>query len=220
MLPALPAARPSRRPPRLRALTLVEVMVSLTLLATVMVGFISTFVQSRRTTESSVLHAAATALVYGMVEQIKALDYTTLLPSMEVDPDAPDAIEDDVPYIRVRVNQDLTVWLRCVYTPAPEDGSDPTPAAPTSTPATTVAAADIGAIDNFIGSIPLSTVTGTTSQDLSLNLWVWVDEIPNEDHDVTEVKRVTIVYTYSYLDGSVERVVRDRESFIRTRYDQ
>lgn len=220
MLPAHLPAPSRRRLLRQRALTLVEVMVSMALLATVMVGFISTFVQSRRTTESSVLHAAATALVYGMVEQIKALDYSTLLPSMEVDPDAPDAIENDVPYIRVRVNQDLTVWLRCVYTPAPADGSDPTPAAPNTTPGPLVKAADIGAIDNFIGDIPLSTVTGTTSQDLSLNLWVWVDEIPDADRDVTEVKRVTVVYTYSYLDGSVERVIRDRESFLRTRYDQ
>jgi hypothetical protein len=49
---------------------------------------------------------------------------------------------------------------------------------------------------------------------------VWIDEIPDSDNDVTEVKKITLVYTYSYLDGSVERIVRDREVFLRTRFDQ
>ena len=44
-------------------------MVSLTLMATVMLSFIGTFIQSRRTTEASVLHAACTSVVYGIVEQ-------------------------------------------------------------------------------------------------------------------------------------------------------
>ena len=70
-------------------LTLVEVMVSITLMATVMVGFIGSFIQSRRVTESSVLHAAGTSLIYGIIEQIKQLDYATLLPNYEVDPFAP-----------------------------------------------------------------------------------------------------------------------------------
>lgn len=196
-------------------MTLVEVIIAMTLLATVMVGFISAFLQSRRFTESSVLHSACTSLVFGLVEQMKGLDYTTLLPSYDVDTDAPDDIENSPPYIRLRVNQDLTVWLRVVHTTAGN-----TPQAPTSTPTPTATAASVGAIDNFIGSIPLSTVTGTASQDLSLNLWVWIDEIPDTAHDVSEVKKITVVYTYSFLDGSSTRTVRDREVFLRTRYDQ
>jgi hypothetical protein len=92
--------------------------------------------------------------------------------------------------------------------------------APTTNPATTVKAADIGAIDNFLGALPLSTVTGTTSQDLALNLWIWIDEIPNSGNDVSEVKKITIVYTYSYMDGGHERIIRNREVFLRTRYDK
>jgi len=81
-----------------------------------------------------------------------------------------------------------------------------------------VKSSDIGAIDNYLGNLPLSTVTGTTSQDLALNLWIWIDEISGKDAD--EVKKVTIVYTYSYMDGGKERVVRNREVFLRTRYDK
>ena len=211
---------PSDRPaalrhtkPRLRGITLVEIMVSMTLLVVVMLGFLSTFLQSRRLTEGSVLHAAATSLFYGIVEQMKGLSYTELLPSTAVDDDAPTDVKDKPPYIRIRINQDVTKWLRVVYTQAPDAAQ-----APTTTPAASVKSSDIGAIDNYLGNLPLSTVTGTTSQDLALNLWIWIDEISGKDAD--EVKKVTIVYTYSYMDGGKERIVRNREVFLRTRYDK
>ena len=85
------AARRRTGSSRTRGLTLVEIMVALLLMASLMVGFITAFIQSRRVTESSVLHAAATSVVYGIIEQIKGLDYTTLLPNYETDPFAPAA---------------------------------------------------------------------------------------------------------------------------------
>jgi type II secretory pathway pseudopilin PulG len=188
--------------PRVRGLTLVEVMVSMTLMATVMVGFIGSFIQSRRVTESNVLHAAATSMAYGIIEQIKQLDYSTLLPNYEVDPFAP--VAKTPPYIRVRINQSTVVWLKVVHTAAPG-----TPRGPTTT-----------AIQNYIGAIPLSTVTGSTSQQINLDVWVWIDEIPDTANDVSEVKKITVVYTYSFVDGSATRTVRDREVFLRTRFDQ
>lgn len=187
-------------------------MVSLAILTTVMLGFLGTFIQSRRTTEGSVMHAAVTGLVYGIVEQIKGLDYTTLVPSMAADPLAPSPAAP--PYIRVRINQDRVVWLQTVFTPV-----GTTPAAPTSTPAATVAAADVGAVDNVIGPLALSSVSGARSQVLTINLWVWVDEMPDLSRDVVQVKRVTVIYTYTYNDGYRLRSVRDREVFLRTRFD-
>lgn len=186
---------------------------ALGLLVTLMLGFIASFLHSRRVTEASVLHAAASSLVYGFVEQLKGVDYTELLPSATVDANAPTGLTP--PYVRVRVNQDLTQWLRVVYTPAPG-----TPAAPTSTPGPTVTATSLSAIDNFVGPLPLSTTTGTAAQNLNLNLWIWIDELPDVTRDVAEVKQVTIVYTYTYNDGRAQRTVRDREVFLRTRYDQ
>jgi type II secretory pathway pseudopilin PulG len=209
------------------ALTLVEVMVSLTLMATVMAGFMGTFVQSRRVTEGAVLHAAATSMVYGVIEQIKQLDYGSLLPNYEQDPE--ETTSKTPPYIRVRINQGTPIWLMVRHTTA---GS--TPKAPTTTPAASAVAADVGlspgAIDNSMGNIPLSTVTGTTSQQINLNFWVWIDEITNTGtwsaegtapvSDASEVKKVTVIYTYQYQDGGKTRTVRDREVFLRTRYDQ
>ncbi len=213
------AGRPTSRELHDRAVTLVEVMVSLTLMATIMLGFIGTFIQSRRVTESSVLQSACTSMVHGLIEQMKGMDYTMLMPSLTTDSYAPTG--KTPPYIRLRVNQDLTVWIMVTYTKATDDPN--TPKAPLSCPAADALAADVGtggAIDNFLGNIPLSTVTGTASQQLALNLWVWIDEIPDTEKDVSDVKRITVVYTYSYMDGSTTKTVRDMEVFIRSRYDQ
>jgi len=220
----------SRHDPR-RAVTLVEAMISLFAMSLVMLGLLGNFVHSRRISESSVLHAAATSLIYGLVEQIKELDYTTLLPNYEEDPAAPVAL--DPPYIRLRIHQEKVVWLRVVHTtPTDEDPDTPTPApkGPTTTPAPTATAASVGAIDNFIGAIPLSTVTGSTSQEINLNIWIWIDDIGNKglwaaettkpEPDTSDVKKITIVYTYSYQDGRITRTVRDREVLLRSRFDQ
>ena len=82
--------------------------------ATVMLAIIGSFIQSRRVTESTVLHAAATSMVYGLIEQIKQLDYTTLLPNYEADPAEPSGLTP--PYVRVRISQEKIVWLRVVHT--------------------------------------------------------------------------------------------------------
>jgi hypothetical protein len=190
-------------------------MMALTMLALFMLAFLGAFVQSRRVTEASVMHAAATSIVYGVIEQIKQLDYTNALPSLVTDPGDPGSTTP--PLIRVRLNQNTLKWLRVVHTT-----SAGTPAGPTTTPAASAAAASVGggAIDNILGALPLSSVTGTRSQSINLNLWIWIDEIPNVSSDVTEVKRVTLIYTYSYQTGGSTRTVRNREVFLRTRYDQ
>ncbi|MBL9209197.1 MAG: hypothetical protein JNL92_01950 [Opitutaceae bacterium] len=188
-------------------------MVSLAILAAFMIGFLMAFVQSRRLTETSIMHAAATSIVYGIIEQIKQLDYASSLPSQVADPGDPDSTTP--PLMRVRLSQNALKWLRVVHTAAPG-----TPQAPAVTPAPTATAASVGAIDNVLGSLPLSTIAGARSQSINLNLWIWIDEIPDATKDVSEVKKITVVYTYSFQTGSNTRTVRNREVFLRTRYDQ
>ena len=96
-----PANRPWSRLRQRRAVTLVEVMISLILLATCMLGFLTAFVHSRKVTESNVLHAAASSLIYGIIEQMKGKDYTTLLPSLT--PDNASTPATPPPYVRVRI---------------------------------------------------------------------------------------------------------------------
>jgi hypothetical protein len=223
----LPVARPVTSHPgngrkrHCAGLTLVEVMFALFIQATVMLGIIGSFIHSRRLTESTVLNAACTSVVYGIIEQIKQLEYTELLPSQVVDPS--DASATAAPNVRVRINQNIVKWLRVSYNPMQADGTAAPLKGPLTTPSPTasgvgIAADGTDAIDNWIGALPLSTVTGTMSQQINLNLWIWVDEIP--DAYVSEVKKVTIVYSYSYMDGNTTRYVRDREVFLRSRFDK
>ncbi len=216
ILPSTNSDRPAAPTPRVRrGLTLLEVMVAMVLMAAVMVGFIGAFVESRRVTESSVLHAAATSAVYGIIEQIKQLDFTNALPSLVSDPGDPGTTSP--PLIRVRLNQNTLKWLRVVHTTAGN-----TPLGPTTTPSPSATAASVGggAIDNFLGALPLSTITNARSQSIDLNFWIWIDEIPDTTKDVSEVKKVTVIYTYTYQTGSNTRTVRNREVFLRTRFDQ
>lgn len=198
-------------------------MVALLVMGTFMIGYVGAFIQSRRVTEASVLHAAATSVIYGIIEQLKGFNYDTSLPyngdddpanDPDTDPNDPDNTAP--PFVRVRINQGTMKWLRVKYTQAPD-----TPQAPTgSTPAPSALASAVGggALDNWIGDLPLSTVTGSTSQRINLNIWIWIDEIP--DTYVTDLKRITLVYTYQYRDGSSTRTVRAMEVFLRSRYDQ
>ena len=210
-------------------------MCSIFILGLVMLGLIGNFVQSRRVTESAVLHAAATSLVYGMIEQIKETEYATMLPNYEDDPSVPVVAGVPIstpPYIRLRLNQEKIVWLKVVHTPNTDEDPDtediPPPQGPTFTPGPLEAVT--GAVDNWMGSIPLSTVTGSMSQQINLNIWVWIDNISNKGvwsaegtqpkPDCADVKKITIIYTYQYQDGGKTRTIRDREVILRTPFDQ
>jgi hypothetical protein len=147
----------------------------------------------------------------------KSSSWTTLTPFPVRSSIRADAGSTTPPLVRIRLNQNTLKWLRVVYT-----ASSGTPQGPLTTPTATTAAASVGggAIDNVLGALPLSTVTGATSQSINLNVWIWIDEIPSVTNDVTDVKRVTLIYTYSFQTGGNTRTVRNREVFLRTRYDQ
>ncbi len=73
----------------------------------------------------------------------------------------------------------------------------------------------------MVGPLALSSVTtGARSQAINMHIWIWVDEMPDTSRDVSEVKQITLVYSYVYNDGNRVRTAIDREVFIRTRYDQ
>jgi prepilin-type N-terminal cleavage/methylation domain-containing protein len=196
-----------------RGLTLLEVMVAMLLMALVLLGFLDTFIQSRRITEGSVMQMAAVTVVAGLVEQMKMLDYDTSMPAAETDSEQaardafPAAAAKAAPYIRVRLNQDQATWLQCANN---IDASTFT--APTKAPASTSSLDQ--AKKNTIGPLALSSVSGAKSQALNLALWIWVDALTG--NDVADAKCVTLVYAYDFNDGTRVRTVIKREVFVRT----
>lgn len=206
-----------KRPRHHRAMTLVEVMVAMLLMALFLLGFLDTFIQSRKLTESNVMQSAATTLVTGLIEQMKMLNYNEDMPIAITDADqvAFDAFDPlhtkNAPYIRVRINQEQLTWLQCVN----KTGAA-LPAALTAPKTAPVSLAD-AALDlakkNTIGPLPLSTVSGTRSQALQVDMWVWIEAIKGTD--VTDAKCVTIVYSYNvYLGNKIKTVIK-REVFLR-----
>ena len=206
-------------------MTLVEVMVAGFILTTVMLGMLGTFLQSRRSTESSILQAATSSFIYGIVEQLKTLPYRpstntedSVLPAITAADDTyPPAgttqqplgpEQPTPPNIRIRLNQDEYYWLRVGV--LPNGNLAPAPA---GLPALNVAAADINARDNWI------KVRLSDSTELSINIWIWVEELPPDpNRDVVDVKQITLIHTYKFNDGRGERLVRDRDVIIRTRF--
>jgi hypothetical protein len=207
-------------------MTLVEVMVAGFILSTVMLGMLGTFLQSRRTTETAILQAATSSFIYGIVEQLKTLPYRpstaaedSVLPALTAADDTYPtgtgtvqqplgADQPDPPNIRVRLNQDEYYWLRVGV-----DASGNLAAAPAGIPAANVAAATIHARDNWI------KVRLSDASELQINIWVWVEELPPDPaRDVVDVKQITLIYTYKFNDGRGERLVRDREVIMRTRF--
>jgi Tfp pilus assembly protein PilV len=195
-------------------MTLVEAAIALTMMAVFLLGFLGTFLQSRRLTEGSVMDSVATSLMYGLVEQMKELSYDTMLPiSGAVDPDQ--AVYDafpgsgkSLPYIRVRLNRDQATWLQCTFNTNTAALSAPQEA-PSST--STLDAA----MCNTVGPLALSSVSGGTAQQLTLKVWVWVDAIANNAQDVADAKCVTLVYAYDVNVGGRTRTMIKRETFIR-----
>jgi len=141
---------------------------------------------------------------------MKGLDYTTQIPAYNAG--------TSTFYVFLRQDQDTDFTIPVTYTAAPA-----LPKAPTTCPALSVdaahAGASPGAIDYNTGDISLSTVTGTASQKLKLTLWIWIDEIQDINKGTSDVKRITVVYSYTFNDGSTQKTVRDMEVFLRTKYD-
>jgi len=72
---ALPVqTAPTSRPRRLRALTIVEVVMALAVLGLLLGGILRSILQSRRLTEGSIYQGMATTVANGYMEQLKAMD--------------------------------------------------------------------------------------------------------------------------------------------------
>ena len=188
-------------------------MIAMFIMGAFMLGFLDTFLHSRRLAEGSVLEAASTTVISGLVEQMKMLDFDTQTPITATDSEQalydafPGPTTKTAPYIRIRLNQSQATWLQCLY-----NTNTSAPLAPTSTP-TSLAALD-PARRNVIGPLELSSTTGTRSQPLTLQLWIWVDSISG--NDVSEARVVTIVYAYNVAEGNNTRTFIRRLAFVRT----
>lgn len=206
MLPAQPdpssAAHSDRT--RLRALTLIEVIVASSVLGMVIVGSLAGLIQSRKLTEGSIYQNAALTVVQGYLEQIKEADFanvpyyqgSTLIPGNSNDPIAglPSSKRNkaiktllnntDVDTLASPDGETLSDYL-LISSGSPVDPSSVVPSATLPT----------GVEDN-LKQIDVNQTT-STNDDLQLRLWVWVQDASNNGVDATQVRSITIVYQWA-----------------------
>lgn len=148
-------------------------------MALLMAGLMAMIMQSRRLTEGSIVQNCVVTILQGYIEQMKNMDYN----SLAISPSA--------------AGTTLTI-------PTQLDEATPDPltlswgTAPTSMPA--LGTTPTGAVDNS-KSVVIRTPATVPSDTLSLNIWVWVQDLTGSATNVTSTKSITMIYTYSIRDG-------------------
>lgn len=166
----------------------------------IMGGVLTTMIQSRRLTEGSIVQNSANTILQGYIEQIKAIDFNSLpnSPSTAVNPPDPTTSI----YAATEIGSGVADRL---YLSA---GS-----APTSMPA--IGTTPAGAVDNA-KSIPMKVPVVNPNDTLSVNVWLWVNALSDPVHHVTDTKSVTMIYTYTFLDGGRSKTIRSSVRTIRS----
>lgn len=183
-----------RRRDRRAGLTLVEVLVASAVLAMLGGGMLAVLTQSRNLTEGSIYQNSANTIMQGYVEQIKNMEFA------------------DLPYLTAAgtvvpgsvVDAPTTILTRGVRRVTGADGtmeniSDPLLISTSATipAANTILAAAVptGVADN-VKTFDINNTPTNTADDLRLRVWIWVNDLTNSSVDATQVRGVTIIYSW------------------------
>ncbi|HTJ79103.1 MAG TPA: hypothetical protein VL357_08915 [Rariglobus sp.] len=195
-------------------ITLVELAVSMSLLALLMIGIIAVLIQSRRLTEGSICQNSANTIVQGYIEQTKNMELTdlpyytgggTLIAGSGTAADA------NLPYYNYTSNTSVagprtgcsanneipTLLDETTRDPLFISSGDP-PALSSITPG---AAAPSGVVDN-VKLVDINQTPSNNADDLQLRLWVWIKDLTGTGTDATIVRSITIIYQWQVKDGA------------------
>jgi type II secretory pathway pseudopilin PulG len=173
---------------------MVEVMVSLGVLAMLMLGLFAALLQSRRLTEASIYQNSANTIIQGYIEQMKNMEFEEL--SRTVIPTRLDeSTLDPLTPSTVAVINPNTVVL----------GTIPT------------------GVTNNVKVVDVNNTPTITTDDLTLNIWIWVqgmDSPAAASLAQSRVLGITMIYVWEHRDGQQIRrflgTVRTIRSFVPT----
>lgn len=183
-------------------MTLVEVMVSLTILMLIFAGLLSTIIQSRRLTEGSIRRSLATQIATSYLEQIKAMPVTSIVQNPLQTQD--DQVTND--YLNVSTGSIPSLKSF-------NAGTTPSGVADNLKDFPMYSAGSSGAPSTWASIWPgASTAPSTTPyvNDLHLNIWVWVSDMSSYGVVATGTAySVTMIYTWRVNDGGRVRYYDD-----------
>lgn len=154
-------------------------MISGAIMAMIMGGIMAMIMQSRRLTEGSIVQNCVVTIVQGYIEQMKNMDYN----SLTVSPSSGGTTLTIPTRLDEATADPLTLSWGSPPTSMPALGTTPT-----------------GAVDNA-KQVAIRTPATTPSDTLSLNIWVWVQDLSGSATNVTNTKAITMIYTYQVRDG-------------------
>jgi type II secretory pathway pseudopilin PulG len=179
---------------RRSAFTLVEVLISSLVMAIVLGGSLALIMQTRRLTEGSIVQMATVNVLQGYIEQMKNMDYN----SLRISP----AAAGTTVVIPTQIDEVTPDPLTLSWGSPPPD----LPAMNTVPP---------GAIDNT-KNITIRNPAVNPNDTISINVWIWVQDLTGASTNVTNAKSITMIYTYRFRDGGRVRAFRGSIRSIRS----
>jgi Tfp pilus assembly protein PilV len=181
-----------------------ELMIAVTLLSVGVIAVLGSLLHARRLSEGSIYQNAAVTIVQGYVEQMKNMEFA------------------DLPYItstgtviagtgttstQVPTRLSATVSDTLVISTA------------TTIPAVSTINASASTVTGVTDNIKLIDVNGTssdTTDDLRLNLRVWIQDVSNTSVSATQVRAITVHYAWQSGTGLNARTYRSSVRTIRS----
>lgn len=185
-------------------MTLVELAIGSSLLTIGVVAVLGSLIYSRQMSEASIYQNAAVTVVQGYIEQMKNMEFTDL-PYTTSSGTVVAGSGASASQIPTRLNATTTDPLVI---------STATTIPSLSTMGVTNASLT-GVTDN-IKTIDVSGTSSDTSDDLRLNLRVWIQDISNTSVNATQVRAITIQYAWVGGSGAKARIFRDSVRTIRS----
>lgn len=200
----LPIRTPCFSRYKVRGMTILEVSVAITVLVLLLVGILGSILQADRISRENVDQSAALASAHGAVEQLLRGISFTELPYTDSSgnlyrgsggspiPSSDTATYAMVSQLPICFNGQLTATALRLST-----GTIPLPSAiePGGLPAV-----GSGINDNTV-AIDINNTPNIASDDLQMRLWVWIQDATNLSVDATQVRAVTLIYQWRFLDG-------------------
>jgi len=196
------AASHFRRRP-LRAMTIVEVITAMCLIAITSTSLIAASILCRRLTEVAVYQSSVAAIMQGYLEQIKNMAYDAVPLSPAAGTDMTAGTYTTV-YKCDTLRDDVT--------------SDPlylSPLSPLSVANVTPGTVPYGVYDNA------KSFDVNRAGDLTVHIWLWVeDKTPSGYGSTQQAKAITLLYMWQIRDGSYTRsyvgVIKNLRSLVPT----